>query len=166
MDPLTTSAALVGLLSSLSKTLRHLSSFGSLPVLGQSLQTEALSLTTAIALLNNFIKQPVTRMSMTTVEQFVTVLTHLILAVGELEEGVDLVKVAQRPGTQDRPMSAEEIGGWDREMWEKKEGDMRGLYEDLQRIRGCWEVMMAGWGRYVFFLCCVARARCPLFSDS
>ncbi|KAI5791006.1 hypothetical protein FPQ18DRAFT_390592 [Pyronema domesticum] len=146
MDPLTTSAALVGLLSSLSKTLRHLSSFSSLPVLGQSLQTEALSLTTTIALLNNFIKQPVTRMSMTTVEQFVTVLTHLILAVGELEEGVDLVKVAQRPGTQERPMSAEEIGGWDREMWEKKEEDMRGLYEDLQRIRGCWEVMMAGWG--------------------
>lgn len=90
-------------------------------------------------------------MSMTTVEQFVTVLTHLILAVGELEEGVDLVKVAQRPGTQERPMSAEEIGGWDREMWEKKEEDMRGLYEDLQRIRGCWEVMMAGWGRYVYF---------------
>jgi hypothetical protein len=72
-------------------------------------------------------------MSLTTVDQFVTVMTHAVLTFAELEEELDGLEIGRDPQ------------GWDRVKWAGKQEALKEILADLQQQKLSLNLMIGIW---------------------
>ena len=146
MDPLSVAASLAGLLSAANKITQALLSLHDSPRLARSVSAETKALSAIFSQLNNFLRHSSQRMSMTTVEQFVTVLTHCVLTFAELEEEIDgCMCGAGETGAG----GSSGIALWDRLKWAAREETVKAILADLQMEKASLNLMIAIWSWYI-----------------
>ena len=148
MDPLSVAASLAGLLSAANKITQALLSLHDMPRLARSVSAETKALSAIFSQLNSFLRHSSQRMSMTTVEQFVTVLTHCVLTFAELEEEIDgCMGGAAEDGTAGN--STASMALWDRVKWAAREDTVKAILADLQMEKASLNLMIAIWSWYI-----------------
>ncbi|KAF8247874.1 hypothetical protein K440DRAFT_661178 [Wilcoxina mikolae CBS 423.85] len=153
MDPLSVAASLSGLRSAANKITQTLLSLQDAPRLARSVTAEITALSATFAQLNTFLRHTTQRMSMTTVEQFVTTLTHCVLTFAELEEVIDGCMCSDAEG------GGSVIGLWDRAKWTARQETVKEILADLQTQKASLNLMMGIWSRRSSLLSVVSLAK-------
>ncbi|KAF8246608.1 hypothetical protein K440DRAFT_631159, partial [Wilcoxina mikolae CBS 423.85] len=140
MDPLSVAASIAGLASAAAQITTTLSSLADAPRLARSVVGETKALTVIFSQLNGFLRGTMypkrERMSMTTVEQFVAILTHCVLTFAELEEELDGL------GFEDH---SDGMKMWDRVRWAAKQDTLREILADLQQQKSSLNLLIGIW---------------------
>lgn len=155
MDPLSVAASVAGLVAAATKIARSLYTFTAsvddAPRLARNVKCEIEALSVIFSQLNGFLSNTThakrSRMSMTTVHQFITLITHCVLTFAELEEeldgielGTDLVqKGADSEGT------AGGMRWWDRIKWTARQDVLKEILVDLQQQKLSLNLMIGIW---------------------
>ncbi|KAF8545266.1 hypothetical protein BDD12DRAFT_811209 [Trichophaea hybrida] len=139
MDPLSVAASLSGLLSAANKITQTFLSLQDAPRLARSVTAEVTALSAIFAQLNTFLRHTTQRMSMTTVEQFVTTLTHCVLTFAELEEVIDVCMCSDAEG------GGSVIGLWNRAKWTARQDTVKEILADLQTQKVSLNLMIGIW---------------------
>lgn len=142
MDPLSAAASVAGLLSAANQITKTLSFLADAPRLARSVIGETEALAAIFSQLNGFLRGTMhpkrERMSMTTVDQFVAVLTNCVLTFAELEEELDSLGLEDGDGMK----------LWDRMKWTAKQDTLREILADLQQQKASLNLMIGIWNWY------------------
>lgn len=137
MDPLSVAASVAGLVAAATSITKTLSALSEPPRLIRSVAAETSALSAIFAQLNGILRSNNNshtrreRMSMTTVEQFVAILTHCVLTFSELEQEMDGLGVGNTL--------------WDRVKWNSKTDIVREILADLQAQKVSLGLMIGIW---------------------
>ena len=135
MDILSVSASVVGLVAAATKITTALYTFTSAvqdaPRIARSVIGETEALTAIFSQLNGALRMKPDRMSMTTVEQFVGVLTRCVLTFAELEEEIDGLELDK--------------GVVDRVRWTMKQQVLTEIMAELQQQKLSLTLMIGIW---------------------
>jgi hypothetical protein len=142
MDPLSVAASVAGLAAAAAKITKSLQALTSADRLARSVAAETEALVAVFSQLNGYLRASNNidnkqRMSLTTVDQFVTVMTHAVLTFAELEEELDGLEIGRDPQ------------GWDRVKWAGKQEALKEILADLQQQKLSLNLMIGIWTWYV-----------------
>jgi len=153
MDPLSVAASVAGLASAATKIARSLYTFTAsmddAPRLARNVKSETEALSVIFSQLNGFLRNTThakrSRMSMTTVDQFITLITHCVLTFAELEEELDAIDL----GTDAAEKGGDGGGGsmrwWDRVKWAARQDVLKEILADLQQQKLSLNLMIGIW---------------------
>jgi hypothetical protein len=140
MDPLSVAASVTGLAGAAAKITKTLQALAGADRLAKSVAVETEALVAVFSQLNGYLRlcgsdsDSKQRMSMTTVEQFVTIVTHAVFTFAELEEELDGLDIG-----------GDDPQGWDRVRWAAKSDTLKEILADLQQQKLSLNLMIGIW---------------------
>lgn len=155
MDPLSVAASVAGLAAAATKIARSLYTFTAsiddAPRLARNVKCETEALSVIFSQLNGFLGNTThakrSRMSMTTVDQFITLITHCVLTFAELEEELDGINLGtdlmEKGG--DVAGAGDSMGWWDRVKWAARQDVLKEILVDLQQQKLSLNLMIGIW---------------------